>query len=94
MSDYNRMSQEVQKLQFRFKDWVDQPTHADARRITSEIDALSADVRGQKSGPSLEARLKTLIRQLENLEEEVMDFHHSRELAKWCEDMRNMARGL
>lgn len=94
MNHYEQLSKEVQKLQFRFKDWVDQPGHRDARRVSTEIDALYADVRGQKSGPSLEARLKTLVRQLEDLEEEVMDFHHSRELAKWCEDMRNTARGL
>ena len=94
MSNYDTLLREVQKLQFKFKDWVDEPTHGHARRITSEIDGLHADVRGKKSGPSIEARLKNIVRYLEDLEEEIMDFHHSRELAKWCDDMRQDARAL
>ncbi len=94
MSSHDDLHKKAQIIQSRFKDFVDQPNHSQARSAFNEINGLISDIRGQKPGSHIDSRLKSVIRYLENLEEEVMDFRHSNLISGMCEDMRREAARL
>lgn len=94
MSDHDQLHKKAQLVQSKFKDYVDQPNHSQARTAFNEIGGLISDIRGKKPGSHIDNRLKSVIRYLEDIEEEVMDFRHSNLIAGMCEDMRREAARL
>ena len=76
------------------RDWLDQPNHAQARQVVRDVEQVISDLRSKKSREAIDSRIKSVINSLERVEEEVMDFHHSNQLASMCENLRNQTSKL
>ncbi len=65
--------------------------HAQARRVHSSIELLISNLHAKKSREAIDTILKQLISELQRVEEDVMDFHHSNQLVSFCEDIQREA---
>jgi hypothetical protein len=94
MSNHEEMLKQAERIRNNFKDLVDQPNTSEAQSIRNEIEGLVSDLRAKKDGRSIENRLKNLEHHLKGLNQEIMDFRHSNQIAGMCEDMRQHTRDL
>ena len=75
--------------------YLDQPEHTTARSLVDEVEKLLTEIRMQKHPLSLDSRVKTIIKHLESLVDDVvMDFRHRDELLKHSNQMRGLLRSL
>ncbi len=75
--------------------YLDEPDHATAKTLVTEVEKLLVEIRQQKHPLSLENRVKEMIKHLESLVDDVvMDFRHRDELLKRSDQMRQMLREL
>ncbi len=83
------------QLQFKLRDYLDQPNHAAATQLSNEVQRLTDEIESKKNPRSLEDRVKTIIRQLEVAERaQVLDDNHADDLRDRCEDLRQDLRKL
>lgn len=94
MSSYDDLLRQAERMRNNFKDLVDQPNESEARYLRSEIENLISELKAQKSGDAIERRLKNMEHHFKELNQEVMDFRHSNQLAGMCEDMMHHTRDL
>lgn len=79
--------------QFKFRDYLDDPSHPYAIRLKNDIQRLVDEIEIKKNARSLEDRVKSIIRQLEDAEgSPIMDNHHLRDLQSRFESVRGDIR--
>lgn len=76
------------------RDLLDMPNHPQARQVHGNIEQLINQLHAKKGRDVIDNTLKTIINSLERVDEEVMDFRHSNQLAGMCEGMRREAQRL
>lgn len=91
---HDQLVQQAERMRNTLRDWLDQPNHAQAKQVQSNVERLISDAKGKKNREALDNDLKNIVQSLERVEEEVMDHHHSDKLISMCEDMRKDARNL
>jgi hypothetical protein len=74
-------------LQHKLRDYLDADDDPAARQLTSEVQRLTDEIEMQKNPRTVEDRAKTIIRQLESLDEAVMSHEHVDDLRDRCLDM-------
>lgn len=94
MSTYDDMVRQAERLRNNFRDLVDQPNEREAQYLRSEIEGLISELKAKKNGDAIERRLKNMEHHFKQLNQEVMDFRHSDQLAGMCEDMLHHTREL
>lgn len=94
MSSYDQCTRQAEKLRNNLKDFLDQPNDAHARQVMQQVEGLVSDLKQKKSREAIDNRLKIIIGNLDRVDGEVMDFHHSDQLKGTCEDLRSAAAKL
>ena len=94
MSNHDQLAKQAERVRNNLRDLLDQPDHSQARSVRQHVEALISELKQKKSRETIDSRLKTLISNLERVEEEVMDFRHSNQLKGLCEDMRRETQKL
>ncbi len=83
------------QLQFKFRDYVDQPNNPAMVNLRDQIQALTDDIEMKKNKLSLEDRVKTIIRILDSADGSGgMDDNHVDDLKDRSNDLRNDIRNL
>ncbi len=92
----DQMRKEVISLQHKIRDMLDEPSHAAARRLNSEVQGLEDDLQVKKNKYSIEDRIKRIIAVLEGDARgaRIMDHAHLEMFKNVFEDMRSRARSL
>lgn len=90
--DYKRYHNECLRMQQRMRDWLDMPSHAQARELDRAFQQLEDDVQVQKNVHTIRDRLKRLDSLLMNINESVMSHGHVDELQDWVRDSLNNIR--
>jgi len=91
---YQNFHNQVRQLQFRFHDVLDKPDHPEAQTIRSALQHLEDDVQSGKNPNSIEERIKTAQRQLQqarHASDPIMDASNNVEL---YEDLEHMRRDI
>jgi hypothetical protein len=83
----DRLYKDVVQLQNKFRNYIDQPHSAAGNSLEKEIQRLENDVQSKKNKSSLEARVRGIIRILENTDSSVMDDRHLDDLRDRCMDL-------
>lgn len=91
---HDQLAQQAERMRNTLRDLLDEPNHAQAKQVKSNIKRLISDVKAKKSREALDADLKSIVQSLERVDGVVMDHHHSDKLISMCEDMRKDARNL
>lgn len=94
MSSYDDIQRQSERMRNTLRDWLDQPSHPQARTVAQNIERFISDVRAKKSREALDNDLRQIMQSLERVDGEVMDHHHSDKLIAMCEDLRSDARKL
>ena len=84
--DYKRYHNECLRMQQRMRDWLDLPTHSEARELEQAFQQLEDDVQVQKNVHSIRDRLKRIDSLLNSIDEAVMSHGHVDELQDWVRD--------
>lgn len=92
--NHDQLLGQVERLRGACRDWWDQPGHGQARNVEQNIDRLVSDIRAKKAREALDADIRNVIGALQRVDEEVMDHHHSNQLASMCENLRSQASKL
>lgn len=90
--DYKRYHNEVITMQRRMRDWLDLPTHSEARSLEQAFQRLEDDVQVNKNVHTIRDDLKRLESMLLQIDEAVMSHGHSDELIDWVRDSLNTIR--
>lgn len=91
---HERILQDAERLRNTLRDWLDQPTHQQARLLEQAADRLISDTRGKKRRDALDNDVKQVINVLRQVEQDVMDHHHSDHLQGMYENLRNLISKL
>lgn len=83
--DYKRYHNEVLSMQRKMRDYLDLPTHSDARTLDSAFQKLEDNVQVQKSTHTIRDNLKQIESILNRLDESVMSHGHVDELENWVQ---------
>jgi len=87
--------QQIVNLQRNFRSYADQPQAAAARSLETEIQRLEDEAQVRKNPRSLEDRIKSIIRQLDALNDpKVIDDHHVNDLRSQLENISAALRSL
>lgn len=92
--NHDQLLNQAERMRNTLRDWLDQPSHAQARTVEQSVERLIGDIRSKKPREALDANLRNIVDALRRVEEEVMDFHHSNQLISMCENLRNQASRL
>jgi hypothetical protein len=84
----------VTSMQFRVRDVLDQPNHADAQALNREIQNLVNEVKAKRGMASLDDRIKRIDQILSRIPGDVMDSGDSDEFRDTCQDLRQDIRKL
>ena len=83
--DYKRYHNEVISMQRKMRDWLDLPSHSEARSLESAFQQLEDNVQVQKSTHTIRDNLKQIESILNRLDESVMSHGHVGELEDWVQ---------
>ena len=90
--DYKRYHNEVIKMQRLCKDWLDEPSHAQARQLEQAFQKLEDDVQVQKNIHTIRDHLKRIESLSRSLDDEVMSHGHVNEIEDWARNGLNKIR--
>lgn len=94
MSNHDQLAQQAERMRNTFNDYLDQPNHAQASHIMREINELISDLKAKKSRDAIDRRLRNIMDKARQIDEEVMDVHHSSAIAGLCDQLRGQTRTL
>lgn len=84
--DYKRYHNKVVAMQRRMRDWLDEPSHAQARELDKSFQRLEDNVQVQKNVHTIRDDLKRIESALKRLDDVVMSHHHVDALEDWVRD--------
>lgn len=86
---------QIVSFQRRVNDWLDDRSSAAARSLQQEVQRLEDDAQVRKNPDSIESRVKSVMRLLEQAADQgAMSHHHADELVDQCEDFRRTLQKL
>lgn len=90
------LRKQVMSMQHKIKDLLDEPGHAAARRLTSEVQGLEDDLQVTKNARSIEDRTKRIISLLQGEAKtaRIMNYEHLDDLRQWFEGLRGKLQKL
>lgn len=92
--NHDQLAQQAERMRNTFRDYLDQPNHSQANNVLRDINELISDLKGKKGRDVVDSRLRQIMDKARQIDEEVMDVHHSSAIAGLCEQMRGQARNL
>ena len=85
--DMKRFHKEVESMQFKLKNYLDEPNHPKAKSIEQQFQKLEDEVQVGKGSHSIRARLKQIESQLKPAYNAgVMSHGHYDDLEDWVRD--------
>jgi glycyl-tRNA synthetase beta subunit len=72
-------------MQRRCKDWTDDPSHAQARKLEQAFQKLEDDVQVQKNIHTIRDHLKRIESLCSSISNEAMSHDHSNDLEDWAQ---------
>ncbi len=82
--DHKRYHNEVINMQRRMRDWLDNPSHSQARELDSLFQRLEDDVQVGKSSHTIIDHLKRIESICKSMDSEAMSHGHSSQLEQWA----------
>jgi len=83
--DYKRYHNEVISMQRRCKDWTDDPSHAQAKKLEQAFQKLEDDVQVQKNVHTIRDHLKRIESLCSSMSDEAMSHGHANEIEDWAQ---------
>ena len=91
----DQLYKEVLAFQRRCRDYLDEPSASLARSLTNEVQKLEDEVQVKKNARSVENRVKSVARILEDMRGgSEMSVSHVSELIRQCEDFQSVLRRM
>lgn len=81
--DYKRFHSEVIFSQNKMRNWLDSPSHPQARQLSQAFQQLEDNVQVKKAPGSLRKDLERIESRLYNVDKSVMSSDHVDELEQW-----------
>ena len=73
-------------MQRKMRDWLDIPSHGEAKSLENAFQRLEDNVQVNKSVHTIRDNLKQIDRLLQSLDDSVMSHNHVDELEDWVQD--------
>lgn len=91
----DHLYKEIIAFQRKSNDYLDDPTHSLAQQLKQEVQRLEDEAQVGKNPRTLEERVKSVIRILEEVgNDKIMSHNHADELADMCEEFIQDLRKL
>jgi hypothetical protein len=84
--DYKRYHKEVISMQRRCRDWTDDPSHAQSKKLEQLVQKLEDDVQVEKNIHTIRDHLKRIENLCRSMDDVAMSHGHSAEIEQWAQD--------